>query len=37
VLDSNGTVVYSQQAAEFGDMRYMYPASVTDFLTKWKA
>jgi thiol:disulfide interchange protein len=37
VLDSNGSVVYSQQAAEFGDMRYMYPASVTDFLTKWKA
>jgi len=37
VLDSSGNVVYSQQAAEFGDMRYMYPASVTDFLTKWKA
>ncbi len=37
VLDSNGSVVYSQQAAEFGDMRYMYPASVTDFLAKWKA
>jgi thiol:disulfide interchange protein len=37
VLDSNGGVVYSQQAAEFGDIRYMYPASVTDFLTKWKA
>ncbi len=37
VLDSTGNVVYSQQAAEFGDMRYMYPASVTDFLTRWKA
>ncbi len=37
VLDSTGNVVYSQQAAEFGDMRYMYPSSVTDFLTRWKA
>jgi thiol:disulfide interchange protein len=37
VLDSSGNVVYSQQAAEFGDMRYMYPSSVTDFLTRWKA
>jgi thiol:disulfide interchange protein len=37
VLDSNGKLIYSQQAAEFGDMRYMYPASVTDFLNKWKA
>ena len=26
-----------QQAAEFGDMRYMYSASVTDFLNRWKA
>jgi len=37
VLDSNGKLIYSQQAAEFGDMRYMYPTSVTDFLNKWKA
>jgi thiol:disulfide interchange protein len=37
VLDANGKVLYSQQAAEFGDMRYMYPNSVTDFLNKWKA
>jgi thiol:disulfide interchange protein len=37
VIDSNGTLLYSQQTAEFGDMRYMYPNSVTDFLTKWKA
>jgi thiol:disulfide interchange protein len=37
VLASNGKVLYSQQTAEFGDMRYMYPTSVTDFLTKWKA
>ena len=37
VLDAHGKLLYSQQTAEFGDMRYMYPASVTDFLTKWKA
>ncbi|HTD96866.1 MAG TPA: thioredoxin family protein [Edaphobacter sp.] len=37
VLDPNGKLVYAQEAAEFGDMRYMYPASVTDFLNKWKA
>ncbi|HEX3968149.1 MAG TPA: thioredoxin family protein [Edaphobacter sp.] len=37
VLDANGKLVYSQEAAEFGDMRYMYPSSVTDFLDKWKA
>ena len=37
VLDADGKLLYSQQAAEFGDMRYMYPASVTDFLNKWKA
>ncbi|MEO6807308.1 MAG: thioredoxin family protein [Edaphobacter sp.] len=37
VLDSNGKLIYSQQAAEFGDMRHMYPTSVTDFLNKWKA
>jgi len=37
VLDSDGKLLYSQQAAEFGDMRYMYPNSVTDFLNRWKA
>jgi thiol:disulfide interchange protein len=37
VLDSNGKLLYSQQAAEFGDMRYMYSTSVTDFLNQWKA
>jgi len=37
VLDSNGKLLYSQQAAEFGDMRYMYANSVTDFLNRWKA
>jgi thiol:disulfide interchange protein len=36
VVDANGKLLYSQQAAEFGDMRYMYPASVTDFLNRWK-
>jgi thiol:disulfide interchange protein len=37
VLDSSGNLVYSQHAAEFGDIRYMYPSSVTDFLTRWKS
>ena len=37
VLDANGKLLYSQQAAEFGDMRYMYATSVTDFLNQWKA
>jgi thiol:disulfide interchange protein len=37
VLDADGKLLYSQQAAEFGDIRYMHPASVTDFLNRWKA
>jgi thiol:disulfide interchange protein len=37
VLDAHGKVLYSQKTGEFGDMRYMQPASVTDFLNKWKA
>jgi thiol:disulfide interchange protein len=37
VLDASGKVLYSQQAAEFGDMRYMQPTSVTEFLNRWKA
>jgi thiol:disulfide interchange protein len=37
VLDADGKLLYSQQAAEFGDMRYMYANSVTDFLNQWKA
>ena len=37
VLDANGKVLYSQQTAEFGDMRYMQPTSVTEFLNRWKA
>jgi thiol:disulfide interchange protein len=36
VIDADGKLLYSQQAAEFGDMRYMYPNSVTDFLNRWK-
>ena len=37
VLDSAGKLLYSQQSAEFGDIRYMYSTSVTDFLNRWKA
>jgi thiol:disulfide interchange protein len=37
VLDADGKLLYSQQAAEFGDMRYMSSTSVTDFLNRWKA
>jgi thiol:disulfide interchange protein len=37
VIGADGTLLYSQQAAEFGDMRYMYANSVTDFLNRWKA
>jgi thiol:disulfide interchange protein len=37
VLDAHGKLLYSQQSAEFGDMRYMYANSVTDFLNRWKA
>jgi thiol:disulfide interchange protein len=36
VLGADGKVLYSQQTAEFGDMRYMQPTSVTDFLNRWK-
>jgi len=37
VLDRNGKVLYSQKTGEFGDMRYMHAASVTEFLNRWKA
>jgi thiol:disulfide interchange protein len=37
VIDADGKLLYSQQAAEFGDMRYMFANSVTDFLNRWKA
>jgi thiol:disulfide interchange protein len=35
VIDANGKVVVAQDK-EFSDMRHMEPASVTEFLTKWK-
>jgi thiol:disulfide interchange protein len=37
VLDPNGKVLYAQATGEFEDMRHMEPASVTEFLTKWKS
>lgn len=37
VLDSHGTLLYSQKTGEFENMRNMDSASVTDFLTRWKA
>jgi thiol:disulfide interchange protein len=36
VLDSHGHLLYSQKDGEFETMRSMNPASVTDFLNKWK-
>ena len=36
VLDSNGSLVYSQKNGEFEAMRTMDPQSVTEFLNKWK-
>jgi thiol:disulfide interchange protein len=36
VLAPNGKVLYSQATGEFDDMRTMNPASVTEFLKKWK-
>jgi thioredoxin 1 len=35
VVDANGKVIVAQDK-EFSDMRHMEPASVTEFLTKWK-
>ncbi len=37
VLDARGKVLYSQATGQFGDMRYMQPTSVTEFLNRWKA
>jgi thiol:disulfide interchange protein len=37
VLAANGSVLYSQGSGEFRDMRTMNPASVTEFLKKWKS
>jgi thiol:disulfide interchange protein len=36
VLEADGKVVYAQANGEFDDMRHMDPASVTEFLEKWK-
>ena len=36
VLDSNGTLLYSQRNGEFESMRRMDSNSVTDFLNTWK-
>jgi thiol:disulfide interchange protein len=36
VLDGKGVVVYAQKAGEFENMRAMDPASVHDFLVRWK-
>ena len=36
VLDTDGTLLYSQKQGEFESMRSMNPESVTAFLNKWK-
>jgi len=36
ILDSHGKLLYSQKNGEFEAMRKMDPASVTEFLNKWK-
>jgi thiol:disulfide interchange protein len=36
VLDARGHLLYSQKNGEFEAMRRMDPASVTEFLNKWK-
>ena len=37
VLEADGRVVYAQKNGEFESMRSMDPASVNEFLVKWKA
>ena len=37
VLDANGKVLHAQATGDFADMRHMDPASVHDFLLRWKA
>lgn len=37
ILDSHGRLLYSQKSGEFESMRSMDPASVTEFLNRWKA
>jgi thioredoxin 1 len=36
VLDSDGTLLYSQKTGEFEDMRRMQSSAVTEFLVRWK-
>ena len=36
VIDAHGKLLYSQENGEFEAMRKMDPASVTEFLNKWK-
>ena len=36
ILDARGKLLYSQENGEFEAMRKMDPASVTEFLNKWK-
>jgi thioredoxin 1 len=36
VLDTDGTLLYSQTSGEFEAMRHMQTDAVTEFLTKWK-
>ena len=37
VLDADGKIIHAQANGEFEDMRQMDPASVTEFLEKWKS
>jgi thiol:disulfide interchange protein len=37
VLDSDGTLLYSQKTGEFEEMRRMQSGAVTEFLTRWRA
>ncbi len=37
ILAPDGKVLYSQATGEFADMRHMDPASVSEFLNKWKS
>ncbi|MDR3745480.1 MAG: thioredoxin family protein [Acidobacteriaceae bacterium] len=37
VLSPDGKVIYAQATGEFKDLRNMDPASVTEFLEKWKS
>jgi thiol:disulfide interchange protein len=37
VLASDGKVLYSQATGQFADMRQMDPASLTEFLKRWKS